>query len=87
MSDPTSWFAIERGWRVVGREDEEIGKVEQVTGDQQNDIFNGLVVSTRRGASRYVAAEHVAEIRTDGVRLDLDEDDLEALDESGPQDL
>ena len=86
-ADPVSWLLIERGWPVRGRGGGELGEIDQVVADEQKDIFNGLVVRTGAFGTRYVPAERVAEIREDGVTLDLDADGLDALDESGPQDL
>jgi len=62
---------VRRGWRVVGRSGEEVGRIREVMGDQQADIFNGLVVESGllRG-SEYVPAERVTEIREGEVKLD-----------------
>ena len=46
MSDPVSWFLIEPGWEVVGADGESVGKVHEVVGDQERDIFDGLQVAT-----------------------------------------
>ena len=73
MTPPVSWFVIEKGWRVVGSEGSEVGRVDEVVGDADSDIFNGLSVSKgllhRR---RYVPAECVREIREGQVVLSLD---------------
>jgi hypothetical protein len=85
MSDdaPVSWFLIEPGWLVESPSGEEIGRVEEVTGDQNHDIFDGLSVAT--GPVRpphYVPAEEVAEILEGRVRLKLDLREVEALGEA-----
>ena len=85
MADPVSWFLMERGWRVVDREGGEVGIVDEVLGDENADIFDGL--SVRGGALRdaqYVPSEHVAEIVEGSVRLDLTADELAALDADPP---
>ena len=54
MAEPVSWFLVEKHWKVVGADGEEIGKVEEVVGDSSADIFSGLTVGTAcctRGAS------------------------------------
>ena len=85
MADPTSWLMIERGWAVVGPGGNKLGSVEEVVGDSKVDIFNGLAVSSGLIAkARYVAAEHVREIREGTVELDLDRNGFEALDEHEP---
>ena len=43
--EPVSWIVIEPGWKVVGRDGEELGRVDEVIGDSNADIFNGLAVS------------------------------------------
>jgi hypothetical protein len=70
VPDPVSWKVIERGWRVVGADEVEVGSVHEVIGDAGVDIFNGLAVSPGRfKASRYIPAEHVGEIVEGEVRL------------------
>jgi uncharacterized protein YrrD len=80
MADPVSWFVVEQGWRVVGSHDEELGTVDEVIGDSDADIFNGLSVSPGLlGRARYVPAERVREIVEGCVVLDLDTDSFEQL--------
>jgi uncharacterized protein YrrD len=70
MSDPASWLMIEPGWEVVDANGEKIGAVEDVVGDTENDIFNGLNIATGLlGKALYVPAEDVAEITEGRVRL------------------
>jgi hypothetical protein len=57
MADPVSWLVIEPGWDVVDAKGERIGKVDEVLGEREADIWDGLTVS-----GEYVPAEHVAEI-------------------------
>jgi hypothetical protein len=74
MADPVSWLLIRPGWRVEAVDGSEAGRVEEVTGDSNADIFDGLAIEVRRlGARRYVASEQVAEITDHTVRLALDE--------------
>jgi hypothetical protein len=82
VSDPVSWFLIEHGWKVVGPDGSEIGKVEEVVGDTGEDIFNGLAVSTGlTHRPRYVPSEQVREITEGQVRLAVSADDLGRLGE------
>jgi hypothetical protein len=77
---PVSWFLIEPGWLVESPSGEEIGRVEEVTGDQNHDIFDGLSVATSRtGRPHYVPAEQVAEIVEGRVRLKLEPATVQAL--------
>jgi hypothetical protein len=82
---PVSWFVIERGWKVVGADGKEIGRVEEIVGDSGEDIFNGLTVTHGLlGRPRYVPAEQVAEITDGEVRLALTGEDVGRLDEHEP---
>jgi 3-isopropylmalate dehydratase small subunit len=82
MADPVSWFLIERGWKVVDRDGNDAGRVEEVVGDSNADIFNGLSISTGLlGAPRYVPSERVAAITEGQVQLDLDAEAVHDLGE------
>ena len=82
MSDPVSWFVIERGWKVVDASGNEIGTVASVVGDSEEDIFNGLAVSTGLlDHPRYVPSERVQEITEGQVRLSMTADELEQMEE------
>ena len=72
MADAVSWFLIERGWHVVDRDGEEVGTVDEITGDENADIFDGL--SVRSGLfsdARYVPSEQVDEITEGTVKLSV----------------
>jgi hypothetical protein len=64
MADPVSWLMIEPGWEVVGANGERIGKVDEVLGDFEADIWDGLTVD-----GKYVPAEQVASIVEDRITL------------------
>ena len=75
MSDPVSWLLIEPGWEVVDAQGKSLGKVDEVVGDPERDIFDGLNVSAGLlGGPRYVAAEEVGEITEGRVQLAPDGD-------------
>jgi hypothetical protein len=80
--DPVSWFMIEPGWRVEAADGTEVGRVEEVTGDSDADIFNGLAIAfSALGRQHYVPADQVAEITEGTVRLTLDTGAIERLPE------
>jgi hypothetical protein len=82
MSEPMSWYMIEPGWAVVDCDGDEAGKVADVLGDTEADIFNGLVVSIAiYSAPRYLPAEHVTNIVEGFVQADLTTPELDRLDE------
>jgi hypothetical protein len=80
VADPVSWKVIERGWRVYDADGSEIGKVDEITGDAEADIFDGLTVDKGiLSHVRYVPSESVAEIREGEVHLSLRHEEVENL--------
>lgn len=76
---------IEPGWAVVAADGTEIGQVEELVGDTDSDIFNGLAVSTGvLGKPKYVPSERVAGITDGKVELDLPADSIKHLADHGP---
>ena len=57
MADPVSWLLIEPGWEVVDGSGEHVGTVDEVLGEPDADIWDGLTVD-----GDYVAAERVGTI-------------------------
>lgn len=86
MADRVAWTIIERGWSVCDSTGQEIGKVGQLTGDENHDIFDGLTLHTGvLGGTKYVPSEHVKEIREGVVVLDVPLADLEKFEEPAPE--
>jgi hypothetical protein len=80
MADPVSWLLIEPGWKVRAADDSEVGEVDEVVGDSNADIFDGLAIATSRlGKPRYVPSEQVAEITEGTVALSLTPAQVEQL--------
>src|SRR5690348_12531593 len=80
--DPVAWRVIERGWTVLDAAGNEIGKVDQITGDVEADIFDGITVGdggTMLSRPRYVPSEHVAAIRRGEIALDLSPEEAATL--------
>src|SRR5713226_4342535 len=72
MADPVSWLQIAQGWSVVTSDGIIVGRVAQVEGDKQTDIFDGLAVeSTQPRQIRYVPAEQVGAIYPGEVTLKI----------------
>ena len=82
MTDPVSWLLIRPGWKVLASDGSEVGEVDEVAGDDTEDIFDGLAIATTAfGKPRYVPAEQVGQI-TDGiVHLTLSAAEVEQLGE------
>ena len=64
MPDPVSWKVVEQGWKVLDEQGEEIGHVQEITGDPEADIFDGVEISHGvLSQTEYVPSERVVEIR------------------------
>jgi hypothetical protein len=85
-ADPVSWLLIEPHWHVVDSDGNDVGHVEQVFGDDDADIFSGLLISTGLlSGHRYVPAEQVGTITEGRVQLRLTGDEVKHLStETGP---
>jgi hypothetical protein len=80
-ADPVSWFLIEPGWAVVDSDGDEAGRVVEVLGDTDRDIFTGLAVAIAVfSAPRYLPSENVANIIEGFVQSDLTTPELDELD-------
>ena len=83
MSEPeVSWKAVDAGATVVTAGGREVGKLREVVGDKEADIFDGLVVSVatlRR--DRYIASERVQRIWPDRIEVDLTAEEAQNLPE------
>ena len=85
MPDPVAWIVVERGWEVVSSDGQKIGTVDEVLGDQNADIFDGLAVATGLlKKPKYVPAERVGEIFEGRVMLELTKPEFDALDDYEP---
>src|SRR5712691_12282669 len=82
VGDPVSWLLIRPGWKVLAADGSEAGEVDEVAGDDNVDIFDGLAIATSAlGKPRYVPSEQVAEITEGAVRLSLTQQQVEQLGE------
>jgi hypothetical protein len=80
MPDPVSWLMVRPGWTVLAADGSPIGRVDEVVGDENEDIFDGLSVAvTALGQPRYIDAEHVGRIEEGFVYTSLDDDAARAL--------
>jgi sporulation protein YlmC with PRC-barrel domain len=86
MADPVAWTMVEQGWNVLANDGDEVGKVSQVLGDPEADIFDGLAVGAGTVLDRplYVPSEKVGEIQEGTVRLTIDAEDYGRLDPYEP---
>lgn len=78
--DPVSWLEILPGWSVVSSDGATVGTVLSVTGDKQEDIFDGLAINVDgAGDPRYVPGEKVGAIFTGRVTIRLSSAEAAAL--------
>ena len=77
--DPVSWMMIEPGWTVIDAAGNEVGRVDDVLGDADADIFSGLnVLAGKLARRKYVPAESVGEIVEGRIHLQLTKDELDS---------
>jgi hypothetical protein len=82
MADPVSWLMIRPGWKVYASDGTEIGAVDEVAGDEEDDIFDGLAVARSALAKpTYVPAESVGPITDGRIALTLTTEQVDALGE------
>lgn len=72
--EPSSYLALEEGVDVLSSDGDRIGVVERVLADEEEDIFDGIVVDASLGPGGlvFVDASQVAEIRERAVLLSVD---------------
>ena len=81
LGAPVSYLTLEQGTAVLSADGDELGDVAHVLADEQNDIFDGIVISQGLGRHTFADAEQVAEIYERGVVLTLTAAEAEALPE------
>ena len=75
-----AWLAMPQKAPVIGKSGEEIGRMEELLGDKEDDIFHGIVLKLARGGHKVeVAADRIPKITTRRVYTDLRADELEHL--------
>jgi sporulation protein YlmC with PRC-barrel domain len=78
--DRVAWTGLETGALVIAADGSEVGKIKEVVGDEEADIFDGLVVNhSRRGSSHYIASERVKSIWPERVETDLSPEEAGSL--------
>jgi hypothetical protein len=84
---PVAWSLIEPGWRVLAPDGRELGSVEEVLGDHDADVFDGISVIGGFGdRSHYVTARQILSIASDGtIVLRLDQAGFDQVPEPPPE--
>jgi len=81
LGRPVSYLALEAGTTVLASDGEEVGHVAHVLADEEQDIFDGIVISHGAGRHTFADAEQVAAIHEHAVALTLSAAEAEALPE------
>jgi hypothetical protein len=75
-----AWLAMPLKAPVVDGAGDEIGRTEEVLGDEAVDIFHGIVVKLSKGGHKVeVPADRIPKITTRRVYTDLSADEFEGL--------
>ena len=79
-SQPVSWRSIVYGTPVISRDNDRLGQVREVLGDDAEDVFHGLRVALADGHRDVMVSAHdVTSLATDVVQVDLARADIDAL--------
>jgi uncharacterized protein YrrD len=81
LGRPVSYLALEEGVAVLASDGEEVGHVAHVLADEEQDIFDGIVISHGLGRHTFADAEQVAAIHEHAVSLTVSAAEAEALPE------
>jgi uncharacterized protein YrrD len=86
LGQPSSYLALAEGTPVYSSDGEHVGTVTHVLAVEEEDVFDGIVIDERLGPGghRFVDADQIAEIHTDGVLLKLDRAQAAELPEPSP---
>jgi sporulation protein YlmC with PRC-barrel domain len=84
--NPISYMALDSGTAVVSSDGTRVGTVEHVLADEDNDIFDGLVIDLQSGPGglHFADSEQVGDIYERAVMLTVPASDVEQLPKPGP---
>jgi hypothetical protein len=71
--EPTSYMEVKEGCEVVSSDGEKVGTVQHVLADEEEDIFDGIVIDTQLGPGgmHFVDAPQVSECFEEVVQLSI----------------
>ena len=81
LGNPISYVVLEKGTPVLGSDGEEVGHVAHVLADEEEDIFDGIVIARGVGRHTFADADEIAAIHERGVTLTLSAAEAESLPE------
>jgi hypothetical protein len=75
-----AWIALEAGTAVHAADGSQVGTMKEIAGDEEHDIFHGLVVTAPGSdTDRYIPAERVTGIWPTRVATDLSPEEAGSL--------
>jgi hypothetical protein len=84
--EPASYLTLDEDCSVISSDGEEVGKVQHVLADEEEDVFDGIVIDTHLGPGglHFVDAPQVKECRERAVVLSVPAADIEKLPKPAP---
>lgn len=79
LGAPVSYLVLEHGTPVYDAVEDDIGTVHRVLFDREEDVFEGIIISTHLHGHRFVDREGVASIFERGVQLSLSAEEAHRL--------
>jgi hypothetical protein len=76
---PIAYRVLERGVPVLSSDGDEVGTVDHVVAASDQDIFHGVVLTSKRLGRRFVPAEDIASLHERGVDLRITNEEVAAL--------
>jgi hypothetical protein len=72
-AEPVSYEGVPRGVPLLSSSGQEFGTLERVLEIPSEDLFDGVIVRTHHGR-RFVDRDQIAEITTEFIKCDLDDE-------------
>ena len=84
--DPVSYLTLKSGTEVISADGDRVGVVEHVLGDEETDIFDGIVIDVKLGPGglHFVDAPQVASLQENQVVLAVSTADVGRLPKPEP---
>ena len=84
--EPTSYMAVKEGCDVVSSDGERVGTVQHVLADEEQDVFDGVVIDTQLGPGglHFVDAPQVKECFDRAVLLSVSKAEVTDLPKPSP---
>ena len=79
-AEPVSYEGVPLGVPVLSSTGQQFGTLEKVLEIPSEDLFDGVIVTTHHGR-RFVDRDQIAEITTEYIKCDLDDEAAESLPE------